>query len=63
MSKILHLLRNAPDDTVAALISAMDCDDGVTVVCLYPDAITGRTIDWGRLVEDIMAHDKIISWW
>jgi hypothetical protein len=63
MSKILHLLRNVPDDTVAALISNMNCDDGVTVVCLYPDGITGDAIDWDRLVDDIMAHDQIISWW
>ena len=63
MPKILHLLRNVPDDTVAALISAMNCDDGVTVVCLYPDDITGNTIDWDRLIEDIMAHEIIISWW
>ncbi len=63
MSKILHLLRNVPDDTIATLISEMNSEDGVTVVCLYPDDITGNTIDWDRLVDDIMAHDKIISWW
>ena len=63
MSKILHLLRSVPDDTVAALISAMSERDGATVICLYPDDVTGTSVDWDRLVEDIMAHEKIISWW
>lgn len=63
MSKILHLLRSVPDDTVAAIISAMSGIDGATVVSLYPDIVAGTNVDWARLVEDIMAHEKIISWW
>jgi hypothetical protein len=62
MLKILHLLRSEPDDTVAELISTMS-GDGVTVINLYPDDINGKSIDWDRLVEDIMAHDKVVSWW
>lgn len=62
MPKILHLLRSEPDDTVTELISAMS-GNGATVVSLYPDEINGTKINWDRLVEDIMAHDKVISWW
>lgn len=63
MPKILHLLRSEPDDTVTELISAMSGSDEATVVCLYPDEISGAPVDWDRLVDDIMAHEKIISWW
>ena len=62
MAKILHLLRSEPDDTVAELITAMS-GNGSTIVNLYPDNINGTTIDWDRLVEDIMAHDKVVTWW
>lgn len=62
MAKTLHLLKSEPDDTVVELISAMS-GDGATVVCLYPDDISGNVIDWDRLVDDIMAHDKVVSWW
>jgi hypothetical protein len=63
MSKILHLLRSTPDDTVAELISALSGGDGATVVSLYPDDILGTPVDWDRLIDDILAHDVIISWW
>lgn len=63
MPKILHLLRSAPDDTVAELILALSGNDGATVVSLYPDDIVGTPVDWGRLIDDILAHEVIISWW
>lgn len=63
MPKILHLLRSAPDDTVAELISALSGNDGATVVSLYPDDIVGTPVDWDRLIDDILAHEVIISWW
>ena len=62
MPKILHLLRSKPDDTVAEMISTMS-GDGATVVSLYPDEIAGTPVDWDRLMDDIMEHDKVISWW
>lgn len=63
MPKTLHLLRSKPDETVTEFISALSGRDGVTVVCLYKDEITGEIVDWDRLVDDIMAHEKIVSWW
>ncbi|MGD9365059.1 MAG: hypothetical protein PVH87_05135 [Desulfobacteraceae bacterium] len=63
MPKILHLLRSAPDDTTAELILALSGNDGATVVSLYPDDIVGTPVDWGRLIDDILAHEVIISWW
>jgi hypothetical protein len=63
MPKLLHLLRSAPDDTVAELIAAMSGQEGATVMSLYQDDIAGTCVDWERLVADIMAHEKNISWW
>ena len=63
MSKILHLLRSAPDDVVAELISVLGGRREIRVICLYPDDISPACVDWDRLVEDIMAHEKTICWW
>jgi hypothetical protein len=63
MSKILHLLRSTPDDTVAELILSLSGSEGATVVSLYPDDIAGTPVDWDRLIDDILAHEVIISWW
>ncbi|MEJ2157985.1 MAG: hypothetical protein P8X96_21865 [Desulfobacteraceae bacterium] len=63
MTKILHLLRSVPDDTVAQLIATMGSQEGATVVCLYPDDVTHDPVDWHRLIADIMSHDTIICWW
>lgn len=63
MIKTLHLLRSVPDDIVADLIAAMNGKEGATVVSLYPDDIAAIPVDWHRLVEDILSHDKIICWW
>lgn len=63
MAKTLHLLKSQPDETVSQFISDMNCDGATTVVCLYPDEITGAPVDWDRVIEDIMSHDKVITWW
>ncbi len=63
MSNTLHLLRSAPDEIVADLIATLSGKEGTTVVILYPDDIAATPVDWDRLIEDIMAHDKIICWW
>ena len=63
MKKILHLLRSSPDDTVADLITAMSGREGATVISLYPDDVTETEVDWDRLIDHILSHDKIICWW
>ena len=63
MTKVLHLLRSVPDDTVADLICAMSAGEGATVISLYPDDVAATPVDWDRVIRDIMAHDKIICWW
>ncbi|KJS33834.1 MAG: hypothetical protein VR64_00035 [Desulfatitalea sp. BRH_c12] len=63
MGTILHVLRSEPDDVTAQLIEAISAHEAATVICLYPDRITGRTIDWDRLVHDMLSHDRVIFWW
>ncbi len=61
--KILHLLCSAPDDTVADLIGVMSGDEGATVISLYPDDVAATPVDWQRVVQDIMAHERVVCWW
>lgn len=57
--KILHILKNEPDDTVQRLIDAMsDEEDESSVEPLFK-----KDIHWERVVDDIFSHDKIICWW
>ena len=63
MTTTLHLLRSEPDESVAALIEALERDGTATVCPLYPDAINQKPVDWDRLVDDIFNHDKVICWW
>lgn len=63
MSNVLHLLCSAPDDIVAEMISRLSDNGETRVICLYPDGISHESIDWNRLVADIMAHDSTICWW
>ena len=63
MSRILHILKSEPDETVAGVIEAQSVEGEVAVVSLYRDEITGQSVDWSRLVEDIFAYDRVICWW
>lgn len=63
MKTTLHILRNEPDDILAALIDLISEDEGVRVIGLYADGITGSPVDWDRLVKDVFAHERVICWW
>ena len=56
--KILHILRTPPDETVEKLVKSATNGDRPKAVELYK-----ADIDWPALVDDIFAHDKVISWW
>ena len=56
--RILHVLKNDPDETVEKLIDALSEDNESTVMPLF-----NRDVDWLRLVDDIFAHDRVICWW
>ncbi|MBI5062691.1 MAG: hypothetical protein HZB87_04270 [Desulfatitalea sp.] len=48
---------------MADLIGVMSGDEGATVIGLYPDDVAATPVDWRRVVQDIMAHERIICWW
>ena len=60
---VLHILKSEPDDTVASLIQAQSVEEGVAVVGLYHDQITGGEVNWPRLVDDIFTYDRVVCWW
>jgi hypothetical protein len=56
--KVLHILRSEPDALTRKLIAGMANGGEGKEVALY----RGR-VDYGRLVEDIFASEKVICWW
>ena len=63
MTKVLHILKSEPDETIAKVIEAQSVEGEVAVVSLYRDEISGNAVDWSRLVADIFAYDRVICWW
>ena len=62
METTLHILCAEPDEMVANLIEIMTEDKWITVVSLYEDDLSHRSVDWSRLVDDIFDHEKVICW-
>jgi len=60
---VLHILKSEPDETVAGLIEAQSQEEGAAVVSLYQDQISGFSVNWSRLVDDIFNFDRVICWW
>ena len=65
---VLHILRSEPDEIVADFIETISGEQGAMVTALYPSSLFAEEdsqhfIDWNRLVDDIFACSKIISWW
>ncbi len=55
--KILHLLNDGGDELSARIIAAHARDHRVRVVDLRD-----RGLSYEKLVDEIFAHDKVISW-
>jgi hypothetical protein len=62
MGRILHLLRQEPDEVTADLIANFCREDAVTVECLFPDSISATPVDWDRIIDDIFRYDRVICW-
>ena len=57
--KVLHLCRSEPADLVRTLIdSAYPNCDNITV-SLYDTS----GLDYGQLVDEIFASERVVSWW
>ncbi|KKL10725.1 hypothetical protein LCGC14_2552980 [marine sediment metagenome] len=56
--KVLHILRTEPDESVKKFMEIISAKEESKVTRLY----TGD-VDWSGLADDILAFDKVISWW
>ena len=56
--KLLHILKSEPDHTTKILIDIMSEGEEATEFNLY-----NNPADYGKLIDLIFEHDKIISWW
>lgn len=54
---VLHICRSEPDETVRALIEEVSGPGAETLDLFRED------VDWSRVLEAILAADKVISWW
>ncbi|MEE8415854.1 MAG: hypothetical protein V3S05_06245 [Desulfobacterales bacterium] len=56
--KVLHILRTEPDESVKTFMETISAKEESKVTPLY-----NEDVDWSGLVDDILAYDKVISWW
>jgi len=56
--KLLHILKSAPDERTRTLMDVVSQGEEVTEVSLYDEAT-----DYGKLVDLIFEHEKVITWW
>ena len=56
--KILHVFRHPPDAQTWELVAALSRDREAAEFPLYQEPV-----DYDRLIELIMTHDQVISWW
>jgi len=56
--KVLHILRTEPDASVKTFMETISAEEESKVTPLY-----NKDMDWSGLVDDILAYDKVISWW
>ncbi len=56
--KVLHILRTEPDESVKTFMETISAKVESKVTPLY-----NGDVDWSGLVDDILAYDKVISWW
>jgi hypothetical protein len=56
--KILHIFRHPPDEVTQALVSIISREREVTEFALYQDGV-----DYERMLELVLTHDQVISWW
>jgi hypothetical protein len=56
--KILHVFRHPPDSETWELVAVLSRDREATEFPLYLEPV-----DYDRLLELILTHDQVISWW
>jgi len=56
--KLLHIFRSEPTEQVQNLVKTLSEGNETDTFRLYQG-----NIDYAKLVEEIFAHDKVVSWW
>jgi hypothetical protein len=56
--KLLHILKSDPDENTRTLMEILSEGEEATEFSLYEDAA-----DYGKLIDMIFEHDKVITWW
>lgn len=56
--KILHVFRHPPDVTTKELVHILSREREAAAFPLYR-----RPVDYDRLLELVLTHDQVISWW
>ncbi len=56
--KILHIFKTEPDQVTNTLVEVISKGEEITTFELYKD-----DVDYGRLLDLIFEHHKVITWW
>jgi hypothetical protein len=56
--KTLHIFRSTPGEEVRELIRGMAVGTEGKELRLYE-----ARVDYGHVLQEILAHDRIVSWW
>ena len=56
--KILHVFRHPPDQTTRELVAVLSRDREAEEFALYREPV-----DYDHLLDLILTHDQVISWW
>jgi hypothetical protein len=56
--KILHVFRHPPDEETKELVAITSRDREAQEFSLYQEPV-----DYGRLLDLVLNHDQVISWW
>jgi hypothetical protein len=56
--RLLHILKSEPDEDARILMDILSEGEEATEFSLYEEAA-----DYGKLIDMIFEHDKVITWW
>jgi hypothetical protein len=56
--KILHVFRQPPDEKTRELVAITSREREATEFTLYQEQV-----DYRRLLDLVLTHDQVISWW
>jgi hypothetical protein len=56
--EILHVFRHPPDEATRQLVDILSRDREAATISLHQEPV-----DYDQLLELILTHDQVISWW